>query len=221
MNNAAKKKPKELFLVGQPSDRPACANKVLTNRDVLSYMNYIKCESNEPWDKMISCPLMTGTKQASCKSNNGCMTEGKEFKCVVAFVKYEGAWDKTGIVMKTDQSIGRQVRGLFSDWQSMNKAKSKTSLAAEESRNKFKLKLTETFDASHPEAEEIIQKDRLRDDQQKYEDIKFLHDMRGPRTATLGINYLKYSDSVESKLLREKKERDKNDEYIKSRMSEE
>ena len=77
---------------------------------------------------------------------------------------------------------------------------------AVKAREEFKVFLDESFDASHPDVEKMISQDRLRNDQQKTEDLAFLKDLRGPRLATLGSVDLLYEDTVQSKILREQNE---------------
>ena len=195
----------EIFLVGFPRATPLCANKVLTNRDVISYLHFLKGESNKSWEKLFSCPKSKSTRDANCLSDTGCLTLGG-LKCVVSYVRKDGGWDKSGLNLKSDMSIDKQARNLFSKWQSLVKSKSKTTDVAVKAREEFKVFLDESFDASHPDVEKMISQDRLRNDQQKTEDLAFLKDLRGPRLATLGSVDLLYEDTVQSKILREQNE---------------
>ena len=83
---------------------------------------------------------------------------------MVAFVKHTGGWEKTGIPLKSDQSIKAQVRSLIKEWQHLNKMKSKLCkpvLTEKQSQlvEAFKNKMAQTFLANDPKAEEIIRKD--------------------------------------------------------------
>ena len=90
------------FLVGPPSEKPASADKLLTNGDVLAYLNFCKCDSVEPWESYCSCPLKTGSQTIKCQIDQKCE---KAHKCLVAFIHDDGGWDKTGFKLKTDYQI--------------------------------------------------------------------------------------------------------------------
>ena len=88
----------EVFLLGQQSAIPNTITKPLTNGDVLRYLHLRKgLEANKSfsWDNLLSCPLTSGTNDASCQTK-GCQTEGGEDMCGVAFCKNTGGWIKTG-----------------------------------------------------------------------------------------------------------------------------
>ena len=135
------------------------------------------------------------------------MNGGRRDTCLVSYVKWEGGWIKSGIPLKTDVSIAAQVKKEFTSWQNIDKSKSKNSTAAEEERIKYKEKVLKTFDVSDRNAEEIINKDKKRDQKQKYEDIVFIKDIRGPRKTSIGGEDTKFKKTIEKKLEREEKAR--------------
>ena len=61
------------------------------------------------------------------------------------------------------------------------------------------------FDISIPNIIEELSKDRLRSKEAKIEDINFIIDQRGKRKMYIGYEDLKYSKSVNDKILREKR----------------
>ena len=61
------------------------------------------------------------------------------------------------------------------------------------------------FDISIPNIIEELNKDRLRSEEAKIEDINFIIDQRGERKMYIGYEDLKYSKSVNDKSLREKR----------------
>ena len=153
-----KKKTKEtrsdtdIFLVGQPKDKPSNMNKPLTNGDMVRYMHYRKnldWNKSTNWDSLFSCALMSGTTSACCGSK-GCRTGEGHDLCGVAFARCTGRWDSTGIPLKSDQSLKIQISNLFKDWQNMNKLRtrlSKTTLSPKDQIliDNFVQKMNQTF----------------------------------------------------------------------------
>ena len=199
----------DIFLVGQPKDKPSSMTKPLTNGDMVRYMHYRKnldWNKSTNWDNLFSCALMSGTTSASC-SSKGCRTGEGQDLCGVAFARCTGRWDSTGIPLKSDRSLKIQISNLFKDWQVMNKLRTRLSKATLSPKDQilvdnFVHKMNQTFLAAIPNAEEIIMKDKLRDSQQKEEDICFLKSMKEDRVASVsGVDKV-YQKRVDDKTVR-------------------
>ena len=97
----------EYFLVGQSSDNiSSSTGKLPLGRDVLKYLPHLKNildKKNIPVQEIICCPLMSGTREASCDTT-GCCSNSEGQKCVVAKMKKEGLWTISGLPILTDQS---------------------------------------------------------------------------------------------------------------------
>ena len=65
-----------------------------------------------------------------------------------------------------------------------------------------KNKIDSTFIISDDNAEELITKNRLRDDQQKKKDIAFLKSMKEDRIASMYWKDIEYEERVDNKLKR-------------------
>ena len=199
----------EIFLLGQPSSTPATMTKPLTNADMVKYIHHRKELEGNKYASCVNlfcCSMMSGTAEASCHLK-GCQSKGGDDLCGVSFAKYTGGWLKTGIPLKSDKSIKHQIMKTFKDWQSINKlssrlSKSNLSSKQQEVVNTFKTKMNNTFIICDDNAEDMIAKDRLRDDQQKMEDIAFLKSMKEDRIATLSSKDIVYQDRIDNKLQR-------------------
>ena len=83
-----------------------------------------------------------------------------------------------------------QIKGIFKEWQSINKkctrlSKPNLSEQQKELVEGFKKKMDDTFLITDRNAEELISKDKMRDRQQKEEDIAFLTSMKEDRIASV------------------------------------
>ena len=90
-------------------------------------------------------------------------------------VKEEGNWICSGIPMMSDISISSKIKKLYEEHRALNKNKNKPNsdlLKKEE----FSEKLDNLFDISIPGVEENLMSDRLRDQEAREEDIRFLED---------------------------------------------
>ena len=134
--------------------------------------------------------------------------QGEEpYLCGVAFSKFmprSGSWSKTGIPLKSDESIKNMVKRSLEEWQSMNKLKSRYTKPdikghTLEKVSEFKEKEKSSFLVTHRDAEELIKKDRMRDEKTKEEDILFLISMKGDRKAQVGKPDGDYEKSVAAK----------------------
>ena len=82
----------------------------------------------------------------------------------------------------SDFAISEKIKKLDSSWAALNKSKSKTSAAAIEEREKFKVNIDTVFDISSPDLERKIEIDKKRSKEAKEEDLTFPADQRGART---------------------------------------
>ena len=106
----------------------------------------------------------------------------------------------------------------------MNKCKSrlsKTNLSTKDQElvDNFVLKMDQTFLAASPEAEDIIRKDRLRDELQKEEDLSFLKSMREDRLASIAGGDKVYQKRVDKKIAREEIEKLKREKYEEGKLA--
>ena len=194
----------EVFLLGQQGSRPLTITKPLTKGDLIRFLHWRKgLENNQSssWDSLLSCPLVSGTVEASCKVK-GCLSGGKgDDVCGVAFSKYYGGWSKTGIPLKSDQAIRAQIKEVLKDWQVMNKKRSRlsqSSLSAKERQQveEFKKRIGETFMIADRNAENLIIKDKLRDISAKEEDLAFLKSMKEDRIASVASQDKVYKEKI-------------------------
>ena len=211
----------DVFLVGQPRSTPMTVTKPLTNGDMVRYLHWRKgLEDNmsADWESLFCCPLKKGTSEANCFIN-GCQSRGVEVDvCGVFFAKHTGGWLKTGLPLKSDQSIKTQIRGILKDWQAINKKSTRLSLPDLSVQQKglveaFQMKMSETFLITDRKAEELVQKDKLRNKEQKEEDIAFLESMKDDRKATLSTIDNIYQKKVDSKVKRQDDEQKRKEEY--------
>ena len=209
----------DIFLVGQPSEKPMNMNKPLTNGDMVRYLHYRKMldmHKSTSWENLFSCTLVSGTGDACC-SSKGCRAGEGQDLCGLAFVKYTGGWNVTGIPLMSDQSLKKQVSKLFKEWQAINKMKARLSkdiLSPNDKKivDNFENKMSQTFLASAPSADDMIRKDKSRDIQQKEEDIIFLNSMKEDRIASVSSLDRVYQGRIDNKLQRienEKRRREK------------
>ena len=92
---------------------------------------------------------------------------------------------------------------LFETWKRLNMDRHKTSSNAMEKRKEFKDDAAKLFDVAKKDAVEEIQKDRLRSEDDKKEDVKFLMDQRSNREMKMSGKDKKYSERVDRKVDRE------------------
>ena len=90
----------------------------------------------------------------------------------------------------------KKLKKLDSSCTALNKSKSKTSAAAIEEREKFKVINDTFFDISSPDLERKIEIDKKRSKEAKEEDLTFLADQRGARTMFMDKEDKKYTDKV-------------------------
>lgn len=203
----------DIFLLGQPRSTPITVTKPLTRGDMVRYLHWSKEQTGNEgadWESLLSCPLLKGTSEASCFTK-GCQTSAEVPGCGVFFAKHTGGWLKTGLPLMTDQSIKCHVREALKDWQSINKKSSRLklpnlSLNQQNLVENFQLRMSQTFLITDKNAEEMIVKDRLRNDQQKEEDIAFLKSMKEDRKASVSTVDIQYQRKVENKIRRQELE---------------
>ena len=185
-NKVTTRKHTEVFLFGQGNPDFPSAGKLPLAVDVMRYLLYrkqlpeFKVSSTAA---VICCPLKTGTKDASCLDPGGCCDpeQGAVSKCVVAKVKYDGHRAESGLPVIKDQNILGKVLKIYDTKQKLTKNKSRQSSTEDSKRIKFKVEMESILDISAPDIIEKIEKDRLRSEQAKQEDMDFLMDQRGLR----------------------------------------
>ena len=191
--------------------------KPLTKGDMVRYLHWVKDQAvnkSADWESLLSCPLMSGTNESSCYTK-GCQTPGYVGNgCGVFFAKYTGGWVKTGIPLMSDRTIKTHIRTVLKDWQSINKMRARLSLPNLSSQQQklvenFQHKMSETFLITDSNAEELIRNDRLRNDEQKNEDIEFLKSMKEDRIASVAKIDNQYQQKVDNKVRRQEVEQRK------------
>ena len=96
-----------------------------------------------------------------------------------------------------------KVIQLFNKWKRLKQNQHQTTEKASENRNQFMEEAGKLFDLAKKDAVETIQKDRLRSEIAKKEDIEFLLDQRSNRVFTMSSEDKKYSKAVERKVKRD------------------
>ena len=200
------KKPTRLqhghFLVGQEQPdlgTEAKIGKLPTTRSVLQYFFFRKNLAKfkfKPVGPAICCPFKSHTFVPDCE--NGCLDisdAGQVPGCLVRKLKTDGNWLASGIRLISDVSIIRKVIKLNDEYKVINKNKRKPN---SENRATFLKKLDALFDISAPEAEDTIDMDRLRSENDKVEDLVFLSDQRDPnrRKMVVGERDVDYDQGV-------------------------
>ena len=125
------------------SNFPSSKHLPLTG-DVMKYTLYRKnlpeFKHKAP-DQAFCCPLQHGTLFASCCELNGCCCidpSSIQNKCVVAKVKYDGVWLKSGLPFISDYSIKKKVLKIFDEYKALCKHKSRST--AKEKQKKMLLR---------------------------------------------------------------------------------
>ena len=119
----------------------------------------------------------------------------------MAGVKGEGNGLNSGIPLMSDLSIRDKIMKINKVYRDkIMKHKSKNSTVAKAERDKFLTDIDSLFDIAAPDAIELIQKDRLRLEKDKDEDIKFLMGQRSKeQVGSLGSNDKRFEKSVSNK----------------------
>ena len=93
----------------------------------MMYSKRLPAFSNKvPIRSVVSCPFMTGTFVARCTEPGGCCADdGKsdQTKCLIAALKLDGNWLKSGLKMMSDKSIVDKAMKLNDRHVKINKQK--------------------------------------------------------------------------------------------------
>ena len=198
----------DYFLVGQgQSDlgNEARQGKLPLTKDVMKYFLYRKNMPEykfKPVDLAICCPLKSGTKVSKCNDSPNC---NSSTKCVVRKVKEEGNWICSGIPIMSDFGISSKLKKLYEEHRAISKNKKKP-LSDLIKREEFSEKLDEMFDISIPGVEDRLEGDRLRDQEARDEDIRFLRDQKDPDSRKMCVGKArdeKYGEAVKDKVKRD------------------
>ena len=195
------------FLIGQEhSDlgKEAKQGKLPRTCDVMKYFFFLKSLPEfkfKPVASAMCCPFKSGSHIANCEENQRC----KEYACVVSRVKNEGNWIRAGIPIMPDLAIVNKLKKLHEEHRALakNKMKPNSNLLQ---REQFSEKLDNLFDISVPGVEEILEGDRLREEQAREEDLMFLADQRDPDLRKMSVGKerdLDYDEANEDKSLRD------------------
>ena len=191
------------FLIGSEQAAIKAGSQILTPRAMLQYVMFRKNSQDlKKWkiQDVICCPMLTGTRYAVCQveGSSGCLGGTK---CVVAAVKDDGHWIKSGIPLITDLAIKEKIIKLHKLYrEKMMKHKGKQNSKSVDERLSFSESVDNIFDIAAPNAEDLIQKDKLRPPEDKADDIAFLKDQRQKdRKGTLGENDERYKAAFQNK----------------------
>ena len=180
------------FLVGQEQSdlgKEARQGKLPLTKDVMKYFFYRKNMPEfkfKPVNLAICCPLKSGTQYSKCSDASQC---NGSTQCIVKKVKEEGNWICSGIPMMSDISISSKIKKLYEEHRALNKNKNKPNSDLLK-REEFSEKLDNLFDISIPGVEENLMSDRLRDQEAREEDIRFLEDQKDPDRRKMSVGKL-------------------------------
>ena len=200
------RKKTEIFLIGQSESSLPSNGKLPLTSDVMKYFFYrrnLPEFKSRPPSSAVCCPLKTKSQDASCFELGGCCSEGQGegTKCVVAKVKC--SWLMSGLPVIKDQNITRKILKIFERHRTLVKSKSKLTKCEDQKREAFKEEMSSLFDISAADVVAQINKDRLRSEEAKTEDLSFLDDQKGARKMSIGNRDKDYDDSVASKFVRD------------------
>ena len=114
------------------------SGKLPIGYDVMKYLFFKKnCEGTKfkPLNKIICCPLKTGSVTASCLDEKGCVIE--ERQCVVAKLKYDGHWIDAGYKIISDVSITQKVLKLANKHRDLVKNRARNNETEVKKREAF------------------------------------------------------------------------------------
>ena len=106
-------------------------------------------------------------------------------------------WYKNSIETQRKDKIKEKITKLHDEYRNVQKRKGQKS--NETKQNNFVAMLENYFFIAHINAEETIWKDRLRNDKQKSEDIKFLIAIKGNKRVKLGTPDNQYAKKLKMK----------------------
>ena len=104
------------------------------------------------------------------------------------------------IVMK---NAVKKLEDLFNRWRLLQKSQKRMTDKEVQNRKEFTDQLDLLFDIACPSWEKEISADRLKDEEEKEEDLRFLVDQRGPRELYLGEFSDHYAGAFTDKMTRE------------------
>ena len=195
----------DVFLIGNTRDTFP-GNRLPLTIDVMKYLHHRKNLPEwryKPIKTVISCHMISGQKFAKCFQDGGCCAETSRAKCVIAAIKHDGKWLKSGLPMVSDFTIRERLTKLNETWVKLNKARFKEAKREIEKRGVFREMMGEFFDLTAKDAEKIIKSDRLRSADAKEEDVQFLADQRVERKMKIGKLDKIYELSVMKKVKRD------------------
>ena len=167
------------FLVGQAQSdlgKDAMQGKLPITKDVMKYFLFRKGLPEFKFKSVelaINCPLKSCSIQSNCKENPKCLGS----QCVVSKVKEEGNWIRAGLPIMSDLSISIKLKKLYEEHRALSKNKNKPNSDIVK-REKFSEKMDDLFDISVQGVEDHLEGDRLRDQDAREEDLRFLEDQR-------------------------------------------
>ena len=128
------------FLIGSEEPCIRAGTKLLTGKSMMQYLMFRK---NLPENKtatlasVVCCPMCSGTKVAKCQTEDSEGCEGVGL-CVVASVKHDGNWVKSGIPLVSDFAIRDKIINKHKFYrENIMKFKNSSSKKAIEHRENF------------------------------------------------------------------------------------
>ena len=125
----------------------------------------------------------------------------------VCVSKVTEIWDLAKIPTINLNNSRVKLEKMFNNWRFLQKNMKKTTVKEKENREIFCQELCLLFDIASGDWEKKIKNDRLKNSEEKNEDLDFLVDQRTLRKMFLGSFSKHYSEAVEKKLEREQSEK--------------
>ena len=133
-------------------------------------------------ESSIACQLTKGTFELKCHENNGCqLKDDPTMKCTVR--KILEIYKRAAIPNAREDRIRERCLKLYKNWKQLKRERNVKTSSAVKKRDKFLEDLKPAFMAYHAQAEDLINADPQRSEENKREDIVFLLDQKSGRRA--------------------------------------
>ena len=130
--------------------------------------------------------------------------KGRPLQDVVAEVcgKVMDIWYLAKIPSLGEKQVKRNLEKMFNNWRLLQKNMKKVTEKEVKNRGDFSDQMDCIFDIACPDWEKRIKQDRLKDDDEKEEDLTFLQDQRSDRRLFLGEFSAHYGEAFVDKMSR-------------------
>lgn len=184
------RKGKEVFLIPKLL-ATIKKNKLPTKGDVLGYYFYVKNSDKVIKKEKIICCGLSKYKDLSCGDD-----------CVCAVKKVFDIYSNAGIPTIRPDHMKSLLQNLVKRHEKLNSLRKRDTDQEKEKRRLFVEELADLFDVMPRNVEKIVETDRLRNQEDKAEDIRFIQDQRGPRLMAIGAADKRY---IKSSILSEQR----------------